>query len=183
MQVFEVSYGLFLVFTIAVVIGVVVQATVFILLVLAIRRAVEKIEKATTDLSGKAVPLMFQTRVILEDLSPKVKTITSNLVEISNTLKNQTQHVNSTVGEVVDKTRQQADRVDEMVTAVLDSVTHAGATIQAGVSKPVRQVSGILNGIRVGIETFLRKSQPARGHANGTAADESHAHGVHTPNF
>jgi methyl-accepting chemotaxis protein len=172
MQVIAVPQTLFLIFTIAVVVCVIVQAGVFLGFFLIARAAAAKAEKLSAELSGKALPILFQVRGIVEDLSPKLKVISANLVEISNTLKDQTRHVNTTVGEVVDKTRHQADRVDEMVSAILDGVTHAGATIQAGVSKPVRQVNGILQGLRAGFETFFAKGKPASAYRNGTVAEE-----------
>lgn len=183
MQVIQVPQTLFLIFTIAVVLAVVIQAGVFLGLYLIARSAVAKAEKLTGDLSGKAQPLIAQTRTIVEDLSPKIRTISANLVEISNTVKHQTQHVNSTVDDVVDKTRHQAERVDEMVSAILNGVTHAGETIQAGVSKPVRQVNGLVQGVRVAVETFFSKSKPARPYANGTVAEEARRHVVDTPDF
>ena len=181
MQVIEVPQTLFLIFTVAVVISVIIQAGVFLGLYFVARTAAAKGEKIATDLSLKAMPILMQTRNIVEDLSPKLKVITANLVEISTTLKNQTNHVNSTVGDVVDKTRVQAERVDEMVSAILNGVSHAGATIQAGVSKPVRQVSGIFNGLRASLEALLRKQ--TRPYTNGSVAGESRAHVVDTPDF
>ena len=183
MQELVVPQNLFLIFTIAVVISVVIQAGVFLGLYFIARTAVAKAEKVSTDLSLKAIPILVQTRTIVADLAPKIRDISANLVEISNTLKDQTKHVNSTVEEVVDKTRHQADRVDEMVTAILNGVTHAGATIQAGVGKPVRQVNGLFQGLRVGFETLFSKSKPTRPYANGTVAEESRAHVVDTPDF
>jgi hypothetical protein len=178
MQVIAVPQTLFLIFTIAVVICLIIQAGVFLGLYLIARTAAAKAEKISLDLNVRAMPILAQVRGIAEDLSPKLRVISSNLVEISNTLKDQTRHVNTTVGEVVDKTRVQADRVDEMVSAILDGVTHAGATIQAGVSKPVRQVNGIFQGLRAGLEYWFTKSKPVRPYSNGTVAEESRAHVV-----
>lgn len=184
MQVIAVPQTLFLIFTIAVVICLIIQAGVFLGLYLIARTAAAKAEKLSMELSVKAMPILVQVKGIAQDLSPKLKVISANLVEISNTLKDQTRHVNTTVGDVVDKTRHQADRVDEMVSAILDGVTHAGATIQAGVSKPVRQVNGILQGLRVGLGFLFAKSKPARPYSNGTVAEESRVHAVvDTPNF
>ncbi len=169
MQVVPVPHTLFLILTIAVVFSVVVQGCVFLGLFLVARTALAKAEKIANDASARALPIITQTRTIVEDLTPKLKLITANLVEISTTLKDQTKHVNSTVGDVVEKTRHQADRVDEMVTAILDGVTHAGATIQAGVSKPVRQVNGIYQAARAAFEKLTSKraagSVPPRGRA------------------
>ena len=188
MQVIEVPQTLFLIFTIAVVVSVVIQGGVFLGLFLIARTAVAKAEKLSADLSGKTIPILNQTRGIVEDLSPKLKLITANLVEISDTLKNQTQHVNSTVGDVVDKTRHQAERVDEMVSAILNGVSHAGATIQEGVSKPVRQVSGILNGLRTGVDTFFSKGTSSRSPRPYTSSaspvtEDPRAHVVETTPF
>ncbi|HEY0785969.1 MAG TPA: hypothetical protein VGD62_08865 [Acidobacteriaceae bacterium] len=160
MQVTQVPYSLFLIFTIAVVISVLIQAGVFLGLFLVARKAITKAEALSTDVVGKATPILAQTRTVLEDLSPKIRLISANLVEVSNTLRDQTKHVNSTVTEVVDKTRTQAARVDEMVSAVLDGVTHATETIQQGVSKPVRQVSGLFQGFRATVESYLGKRKP-----------------------
>jgi methyl-accepting chemotaxis protein len=177
MQPIEVPQLLFLIFTIAIVLSVVVQTVVTVMLILTARKAVEKIEDLTDTLSLRALPLIAQSRLIIEDMSPKLRVISANLVEISTTLKNQTTHVNSTVGEVVDKTRNQAERVDEMVTAVLNSMAHAGETIHAGVSKPVRQVNGVLNALRAGLESYFAKSAPApHRYTNGATASESHVH-------
>jgi hypothetical protein len=158
MQVTQVPQDLFLIFTIAVVISVLIQAGVFLGLYFVARTAASKAEKVADDMTAKALPIIVQTRTLLEDLSPKIRVISANLAEISTTLKDQTKHVNTTVGEVVDKTKSQAERVDEMVTAVLDGVTHASATIQSGVGKPVRKINGFLEGLRVAVETFVRSN-------------------------
>ena len=46
-----------------------------------------------------------------------------------------------------------------MVKGTLDQVTYAVHAVEAGIAAPVRQVSGILNGIRAGVEV-LRKKTP-----------------------
>jgi methyl-accepting chemotaxis protein len=114
------------------------------------------------ELTGKAGPILSQGQRIIADLTPKIKTISANLVDTSNTVRAQVQHVDATVGDVVDKSKHQAARVDEMVSAVLDGVTHAGETIKQGLKVPARQVAGILNGIAAAIDSFRRspKSRP-----------------------
>jgi hypothetical protein len=54
-------------------------------------------------------------------------------------------------------------RVNAMVSAVLDSTTKLGKTIEHGVTLPVREVSGIVNGLKAGVMTFLNSpSKPKR---------------------
>jgi hypothetical protein len=56
----------------------------------------------------------------------------------------------------------QVSRVDEMATAVLDGLTQATAAVQHGVTTPLKQVTGVLNGLRAGLDVLLRKDPPVR---------------------
>lgn len=151
------SYNLQLVFTIAVVLSIVIQAGVFLGLYFAVTIALKKILKITEDVTAKAMPIVGNVREVVQDLTPKIRTVSSHIVDISSTVRDQTQHVNSTVGEVVDKTRTQAGKVDEMVSAVLGSLSHAGSTVQAGVAKPARKVSSVLHALRASLSVLLNK--------------------------
>jgi hypothetical protein len=44
-----------------------------------------------------------------------------------------------------------------MVTGLLNNVTHATTTLEKGIAAPLRQVSGVLNGLRAGLETLRAK--------------------------
>ena len=162
MQSTVVPQNSFLIFTIAVTISVVIQCAVLLGLLIVVLKAVKKFTAIAEELKAKALPIMGQGQTIIADLTPKIKTISSNLVDTSNTVREQVKHVDATVGDVVDKSKQQADRVDDMVSAVLDGVTHASETIKHGVKIPVRQIAGILNGVAAAIESLKRtpKSRP-----------------------
>lgn len=177
MQVTPVPYTLALIFTIAVVISIVIQAAVFLGLFLVASATIKKLMATLDEVKGKAMPIVGDVRNIVQDVTPKVKTISGHLVDISATVRDQTKHVNSTVDDVVDKTRAQADRVDEMVSAVLTSLSHAGSTVSSGVSKPARKVGSVLHGLRVSIESLLSHKKGSA-HTNGavyTTVDEDAA--------
>ncbi len=162
MQSIAVPQNLFLVFTIAVVISVVIQGCVFLGLLIVAMKAVKKFTAIAEELKGKALPIMAQAQDLTADLTPKIKIISTNLVTVSNTVRDQVHHVDATVSDVVDKSKTQAARVDDMVSAVLDGVTHAGETIKTGVKIPIRQVAGIFAGIAAAIDSLKRspKSHP-----------------------
>ncbi len=155
MQAMQSSHTLFLMFTIAVVISVIVQAAVFVAIFVVVFRNIGKLRKVIERLAGSATPAIAEIRGLVQDVSPKVRTISSHVVDITSAVREQTLHVNTTVDEVVDKTRAQANKVDDMVSAVLGSIAHAGSTVQSGVTRPVRKVGGLLHGIRVGVETLF----------------------------
>jgi hypothetical protein len=161
MQQVHLPYHLFLIFTAAVVFSVVVQAAVFVGFFITARKATKKLLAVAAQLSEKAGPIVEQVGSIVRDVEPKIKTISGQVVEISTAVRDQTLHVNATVDTVVDKTNAQVGKVDEMVSAVLGGIANAGSVVQSGVLKPVRKVGGVLQGLRVGVETFFRSDTPA----------------------
>lgn len=162
-QVSQTPHVLFLIFTIAVVFSVVVQAAVFVGVFVVVTRAVEKMMKIANQLSEKAGPIVDQVGGIVREVEPKIRTVSSQVVEISSAVRDQTMHVNTTVDEVVDKTNAQVAKVDEMVSAVIGTLAHAGEAVHSGVSRPARKVSSLLHGVRVGVETLFRSSPVRNG--------------------
>ncbi len=62
------------------------------------------------------------------------------------------------VSNVTDRAQVQASRVDGMVKVTLDQLTNAVHAIEQGVAVPVRQVNGILNGLRAGMDVMRSKT-------------------------
>ena len=177
MQVTQVPHHLFLVFTIAVVLGLMIQAGVFLVLFVASLRIIRKVDRVVDQLSSKSIPMLNQVQHILQDLTPKIAVISENLTKTSTTVREQVTHVNTTVDDVVDRSRAQVVRADEMVSAVLNSVVHATHTVHSGINAPVRQAQRVVNGLRVGLATLFA---PRNGHATTEryAASEAHIHDV-----
>jgi hypothetical protein len=158
MEVTHLPYHLFLIFTGAVVFSVLVQAAVFVGLFMTVRKATKSVLDIATQLGQKAGPIVEQVGGIVRDAEPKIKTITSQVVEISTAVRDQTLHVNATVDRVVEKTDAQVDKVDDMVSTVLGGIAHAGLVVQSGVLIPVRKAGGLLAGIRAAADSFFGSS-------------------------
>ena len=146
-----------LLFIIFFILSVVVEIGVLLGLLAVALVTIKKLLAIVEEVKGKTLPIVGDVR--------KGKPISGHLVEISATVRDQTKHVNTTVDDVVDKTRAQANKVDEMVSAILEGLTHAGSTVSAGVSKPVRKVSSLLHGLRVGIDHLLTQKTRRNGSA------------------
>ncbi len=162
-----VSNTLSLIFVIFFVISVVVEVAVLVGLLVTVLKLAAKVSSLLDAAKTKTMPLVGDAHAIVQDLQPKIKTISGHLVEISTTVRDQAKQVNTTVDDVVGKTRAQAGKVDEMVSAVLDGISHAGTTVSAGVAKPVRKVSSVLHGIRVGLDTLFETRPAPRTRQNG----------------
>jgi methyl-accepting chemotaxis protein len=158
---------IFIIFTIATSIGVLIQAFVLLAMFFAIKKTTVKVHELSDEFKQHLVPLLSTTRNLAEDVSPKVKVATSNLVEASSILRSQAENINKTVNQVTNVAQTQVARVDEMATAVLDGITQATATVQHGIASPLKQVSGVLNGLRAGVEAFRRKERPTHVEGDG----------------
>jgi phage-related protein len=141
-------------------IGILIQACVVIAIFVAARKAITKATQFVEDARQHLTPVLATSRSLLEDVSPKIKIMTSNLTEVSETIRHQSTHINSAVDEIVDRSRNQAARVDGMVSGTLDGINTATASIQEGISAPVRKVTGFVNGLRAALDVLLQRARP-----------------------
>jgi hypothetical protein len=162
MQLSNMQWGtleyIFAIFAIATAVGVLLQAGILLGFFIAFMKLQGKLEKILTHVTEHALPLIERSKVMLEDLSPKVTAISANLVEMSVMLRQETATIKGSVDDVLEKTRAQTARVDEMVSGTLDGISQASATIQHGVEVPLRHVYGIFNGLKAAFQTFKVKS-------------------------
>ncbi|MFL6426985.1 MAG: hypothetical protein ACJ71S_01990 [Acidobacteriaceae bacterium] len=155
-----------------IVIGVGVLAFIVVVAVLAgtllrtRKRVHQMLDQYETSVAPHIGPMVKSARELVDELSPKLKHITSNLVEVSDIMRSEAQHITVSVSDMVERTHQQAARVDHIVSSTLNGIGHATAAVQEGIAAPIRHLSGVLDGLRAGFGSLRRK----RTHSNGTAA-------------
>jgi uncharacterized protein YoxC len=110
-------------------------------------------------------PLLDKTSALLLDLTPKVHAISTNVEQISYTVREKVEELgatvselNQTVQEINGRTRAQVSRVDGIVTDALVATEEISQTVQQGIKAPVRQIAGVIAGLRAGIETLIERS-------------------------
>jgi predicted PurR-regulated permease PerM len=145
--------GILLALTIVVGLGVLIFIVVLLVLAKTLlhtrKRVHDLLDHYQTTIAPHIGPIVQSTRSLVDDLSPKLKHITTNMVDVSDILRTE-----------------QAARVDDIVSSTLNGIGHATAAVQEGLSTPIRHLNGILDGLRAGIGSFRRK----RPHSNGTGA-------------
>lgn len=129
-------------------------------------------EAIASNVESRAIPLLDSARAILNDTGPHFKEMATNMADISNTVKTQVQRVDETVNDLVDRTRNQAVRVDELVTRTIDKVEETTDMMQHTVIAPVRQISGLVQGLSVGLTSYLHRRRKVMGDAPGAGEDE-----------
>lgn len=139
--------------------GVLLQAMVLLGMLIVGLKAWRRADALSEEMKTQVLPLLISTRHLLEDVAPRIKEAVGNLTIASEELRTQAENINSAVGSIVDKTRLQSERINSMVTGALDGVNHAANVVQQVVSVPARQISGVFNGLRAGLDTLLSKER------------------------
>jgi chromatin segregation and condensation protein Rec8/ScpA/Scc1 (kleisin family) len=151
--------------------AVALQAGVLLAMYLAMRKSGDRLEELAASVKTKILPTVEQAQEMLTVLRPKVEVIVDNLQDATTVVRSQIQRVDATVNDVVDRTRLQVIRADEMMTKTLDRVEQTTEMVQNTVVSPVRQISGLMRGLTVGLE-FLFAGGARK---NGASRDERRA--------
>ena len=154
-------------FTILVIeVGVIAVIQVFVLLGIyaMMKKSSDKMMSLAEQLHQKTVPIIESTNALLTTVKPQVETVVANLASTSETLKAQIERVDTTVNDIIDRTRLQVVRADEMVSRAMDKVESTTEAVHHTVISPVRQISGLMQGLSTALNVFLGK----RPHGNGS---------------
>jgi methyl-accepting chemotaxis protein len=155
-------------------IAVLLQAGVLLAMYLAMRKTTNDLQALAGEVRTKVMPSIDQAHQIISDLRPKLDVIAENVKDTSSTVKGQVQRLDATVNDMVDRARLQIIRADELLSRTLDRVEHTSEVVQKTVVSPVRQISGLMQGITVGLEFLFagRRRNGGRGERRPVPQDE-----------
>lgn len=165
--------------------GVIAGCILLVLLSVLIGAAVaaSKVSKLKSEALGRAQPLIAKGQELLghtsqivadlkpkiasisSDLQPKIASISSDVQHISSVARSKVDQVSTTVSQITEtvqdtnsKTRGQISRVNGIVSEALASTHEVSRNVQEGIKAPIRQLAGIISGLRVGLETLAERS-------------------------
>jgi uncharacterized protein YoxC len=156
-----------------------------------VRKGIKSLTEKVEDLRSSAMPVIDHTRGFLERVTPKAeetaknlaemsRALKKNVTEISETLKENTAKVSDSATEIAQRVNAQSTRIDSMVTGALDMLDNAADFVAQTVNKPVRQLSGLLAGVKAIVEV-LGAPQPPRRTSHAPSQHASHAVDEHDP--
>jgi hypothetical protein len=143
---------LFLTLVVVVSISVLFQTITMIGMALGAAKAQKQFLQIANEMRAKSLPVLEISRSILEDAAPKVRVITDNVTEASFLLRDQAHRLDHAVKSTLDTVHVQVERVDQMVAATLDGLGEITTTLQRTVMVPVKQISGLMNGLKAAVE-------------------------------
>jgi hypothetical protein len=142
-----------------------VQALAFVLAASFASKLLLKLESIAERTEERTSPLLTRTTEVLEEISPKIRSISANVEQMSYTVRAKCDEVgetlsqiNRTVTDANDRTRIQVARVDGIVTDALHTTQQVSHVVQEGIRVPVKQMAGIIAGLKAGLETFVKLS-------------------------
>jgi methyl-accepting chemotaxis protein len=152
-------------FIICTAVAVIIQAGILVALFVAVRKTTGKVEALATEVSTKAMPAIDTAQQMLVTLRPRIEDIVANVEQTTRTARTQVERIDATVSDIVDRTRLQVIRADELVNRTIDRVEETSDMVHRTVVSPVRQISGLLQGLSAGVEFFLgrKRGQPRDG--------------------
>jgi hypothetical protein len=152
-------------------IAVMLQAGILLAMYLAMRQSGARVEAIAEDVKKRVLPAVEHAEAFLAEVRPKLQIIADNLQESTTVLPAQVERVDATVNDTVDRARLQIIRADELLSRTLDRVEQTSDMVHQTVISPVRQLSGIMQGITVGLEFLFG----GRARKNGASRDERRA--------
>ena len=148
--------------------GVVLAALCFLvqtLAMLALHRSVNKMREKIEPLAEKTGPILELVRTSATELVPRMMEISADAVEISKSAREQIHRVGELLKDFSDRAMAQVARIDGAVEQTVGNVQKAGETVSDVVLKPVREVNGVLAGIKTAISVYSHGRRQSVDHA------------------
>jgi hypothetical protein len=142
--------------------AVVLQAGILVALYVAVRKSSSRMEALATEVKAKVLPTADTAQAMLVDLRPKIDTIAANVSESTTVVRGQIERLDATVSDVVDRARLQVIRADELLNRTMDRIEDTSDVVHRTVISPVRQLSGLIQGLTVGLEFLLGGKRRSR---------------------
>jgi outer membrane murein-binding lipoprotein Lpp len=152
--------------------AVVIQAGILVGLYVAVRKSTSRMEALATEVKTKVMPTVDTAQSMLVEWRPKIDTIASNVSEATTVVRGQVERLDATVTDIVDRTRLQVIRADELLNRTMDRIEETSDAVHRTVISPVRQLSGLIQGLTAGLEFLLGGGKPRRGHDVSVPQDE-----------
>lgn len=165
--------SILLAFAVVTGLALVFQTILLLVVFLAVRKGALALKEQAEEIRSAALPILRNTQELCSRLGPKIEatldrvgTTVDDLSDITRSLRYQTIEVQATTQEIMDRVRRQSSRIDGIFSNALDVVEHAGGFVANVVSKPVRQVAGVVASVKAIVDSLrASEARPRHNHA------------------
>ena len=140
-------------------IAVILQMLILAGMFFTMRKSAARMESLAGEVRTKALPAIEQAHAMLAEIRPQINGILQNVNHSTTLVRGHVTRLDATVNDALDRTRLQVIRADELLTRTLDKVEDTTEAVQNTVMTPVRQFSGIMHGISIGLSFLLGRQR------------------------
>lgn len=134
-------------------------------LVFAIYRIAKASQEKLMPVLDSATPLIANVRRLADENGPKVSEMATDLVATVKSIREQVTRIGDVVRDSTDRAKAQIARLDGAVDETVEHMQHAGTAMKGAILKPVREVSGVLSGLRAALSVYTQGRRASVDHA------------------
>ena len=131
--------------------------------------AMYRVTKATQDklmpIVEAVAPVLGTVRRFMDENAPKFSQMSTDMAAVLRSLHEQVNRLGEVVKEVSDRARAQVARIDGAVDETVEQVQQASEVVKQAILAPVKQVDGIMHGIRAAISVVAHSRRESVDHA------------------
>jgi DNA anti-recombination protein RmuC len=162
------SQSIQLVIVAVVAVTMLLQAIALLAIFNTLRKSAQSMRADVEELRSSVVPVIENLRALLAHTGPKIEAAVTDLAAMSHNLRRQTADIQVAGTEIMERLQKQSQRLDTMLTSVLDGVDRATGFMTDTVTKPMRQLAGLLASAKAVVESL--RSDAAGTHITGERA-------------
>ena len=124
-------------------------------------QVVKKLSQEIKPLIPKAREAVENASVVLTEAREQLAAISQRSNEILDTARIQLMHFDAARGEVTERFKAQLERAELVIDDTLSRFQDVVGTAHRGVMRPVREVSGIMAGLKAGVQALRTGRRPS----------------------
>lgn len=130
----------------------------------ALSRLNRQVTAARESFETSKEPILKDVKALLGqsiELVSNLNRISSDFSKISLTARSQVDKLDGLVSETADMARHHVQRLDGIVGDAISHIEHTSRVVQENILAPVREVSAVIKGVKIGLDYLTSKRRPA----------------------
>lgn len=148
-----------LVILVLVAIALLVNSALVVVMLVGLGKLGKMMKNEVADLRASVMPMVYDTRELLTNISPKIESSADDLTAILHTVRSQSAAFESVGTEMAERLRRQASRAEDVISGIITTADRTSNAVAGSVGGPIRKIAGMVASARAIVET-LRAPAP-----------------------
>jgi hypothetical protein len=140
----------------------VAQAAILYGMYRAILGSRREFEALRTDMKQRFDPLAQSLTEVVRTSREPIRSITTNLADITRILHQRADYVDTVVADLADRSRLQIIRIDQMITDLVQKAQNTAGLVERTIITPIQEVSALIKGVRAALDFLVGRRHSSR---------------------